>query len=278
MGAPPHGGFAMGIERFVALLAGEPNIREMIAFPKVASGSDPLTGAPTTIPERIARRARNPDVAAELSPLARSGRWRGHTCRAVVRGRRRRAESTRCPHERTRSVAPRRADRAAAAQDLPRRRDGGYERDRVREAFDAFRRHVAPAAGPAARAAGRRQASTGRADRPRRADGLAAPDPRRRRVRGHDRARRPGGVRERSSRAPSKRCAASRVDLAAARGARSSASAQETERQRVEIVNAARNEARELLTKPNRDAAQELREAEARAPGCSSSRATRRPS
>jgi aspartyl-tRNA synthetase len=46
MGAPPHGGFALGIERFVALLAGEANIREVIAFPKTASGSDPLTGAP----------------------------------------------------------------------------------------------------------------------------------------------------------------------------------------------------------------------------------------
>ena len=46
MGAPPHGGFALGIERFIALLAGESNIREVIAFPKTASGSDPLTGAP----------------------------------------------------------------------------------------------------------------------------------------------------------------------------------------------------------------------------------------
>jgi len=46
LGAPPHGGFALGIERFVALLAGESNIREVIAFPKTASGSDPLTGAP----------------------------------------------------------------------------------------------------------------------------------------------------------------------------------------------------------------------------------------
>ncbi len=50
MGAPPHGGFAMGLDRFVALLAGEPNIREVIAFPKVSSGSDPLTGAPSTVP------------------------------------------------------------------------------------------------------------------------------------------------------------------------------------------------------------------------------------
>ena len=50
MGAPPHGGFALGIERFVALLAGEANIREIVAFPKTASGSELMTGAPTEIP------------------------------------------------------------------------------------------------------------------------------------------------------------------------------------------------------------------------------------
>ncbi|MEX1358054.1 MAG: aspartate--tRNA ligase [Gaiellaceae bacterium] len=55
MGAPPHGGFAMGIERFVALLAGEPNIREIVPFPKVSSGSDPLTGAPTPMPDEVLR-------------------------------------------------------------------------------------------------------------------------------------------------------------------------------------------------------------------------------
>ena len=55
MGAPPHGGFALGIERFLALLADEPNIREVVAFPKVSSGSDPLTGAPTPIPEQVQR-------------------------------------------------------------------------------------------------------------------------------------------------------------------------------------------------------------------------------
>jgi aspartyl-tRNA synthetase len=54
MGAPPHGGFALGIERFFALLADESNIREVIAFPKTASGSDPLTGAPApTTKERL---------------------------------------------------------------------------------------------------------------------------------------------------------------------------------------------------------------------------------
>jgi len=53
MGAPPHGGFALGLDRFVALLAGEPNIREVTAFPKVSSGSDPLTGAPSAIPSAV---------------------------------------------------------------------------------------------------------------------------------------------------------------------------------------------------------------------------------
>jgi aspartyl-tRNA synthetase len=48
-GAPPHAGFAFGIDRLAALLAGEENIREVIAFPKTQSGSDPLTNAPTPI-------------------------------------------------------------------------------------------------------------------------------------------------------------------------------------------------------------------------------------
>jgi aspartyl-tRNA synthetase len=48
-GAPPHAGFALGIDRFAAVLAGEENIREVIAFPKTQSGTDPLTGAPTPL-------------------------------------------------------------------------------------------------------------------------------------------------------------------------------------------------------------------------------------
>jgi aspartyl-tRNA synthetase len=53
-GAPPHAGFAFGIDRLVALLAGEENIREVIAFPKTQSGADPLTGAPGPLdPEQL---------------------------------------------------------------------------------------------------------------------------------------------------------------------------------------------------------------------------------
>jgi aspartyl-tRNA synthetase len=48
-GAPPHGGIAMGIDRIVGALAGVESIRDTIAFPKAASGADPLTGAPAGV-------------------------------------------------------------------------------------------------------------------------------------------------------------------------------------------------------------------------------------
>ena len=51
-GAPPHGGIALGLDRLVALMAGETSIREVIPFPKTARGTDLMSDAPTTVPEQ----------------------------------------------------------------------------------------------------------------------------------------------------------------------------------------------------------------------------------
>ena len=67
-GAPPHGGFAYGIDRLTAILAGEENIREVIAFPKPQSGTDPMTNAPTAVdPDQLA------DLGLRLAPRPKTG-------------------------------------------------------------------------------------------------------------------------------------------------------------------------------------------------------------
>jgi aspartyl-tRNA synthetase len=57
-GAPPHAGFAFGIDRLVAIFAGEENIREVIAYPKTQSGADLMTGAPKAVAAKVIRELR----------------------------------------------------------------------------------------------------------------------------------------------------------------------------------------------------------------------------
>ncbi len=54
-GTPPHGGIALGLDRMIALMAGVPSIRDVIAFPKTARATDPMTDAPAPVEERQLR-------------------------------------------------------------------------------------------------------------------------------------------------------------------------------------------------------------------------------
>jgi len=67
-GAPPHGGIAMGLDRVAMLLAGRETIRDVIAFPKAASGADPLTGAPAPVDARQLR-----ELGVSVPPRPQAG-------------------------------------------------------------------------------------------------------------------------------------------------------------------------------------------------------------
>ena len=139
-------------------------------------------------------------------------------------------------------------------EDIPQAPGGGYDADRVRDAFDAFRRHAAQLQAQlrVLQAAGRTRQR--RADRPRGPHGRPAPDPRRGRVRRHARARR-------AERRPPTQLARTEEEVRRRqrelqeREAEIERYRQESERQRAEMLNAARNEARELLAnaQPRRD-------------------------
>jgi len=75
-GPPPHGGIALGVDRLAALMAGADSIREVIAFPKTASGGDPLTGAPTPITD-AQRKESGVDAQPEAAETETSDGKRG---------------------------------------------------------------------------------------------------------------------------------------------------------------------------------------------------------
>ncbi|MCY7304393.1 MAG: aspartate--tRNA ligase, partial [Thermoleophilia bacterium] len=111
MGAPPHGGIALGIDRMTMVLAGEANLRDVIAFPKNQAGLDPMSGAPSAITDLQLAELGLRVVEAPQTPGA-GGACRGGTAAARARGR---GAARRCDRARSDRAAKRRCGRDAHA-------------------------------------------------------------------------------------------------------------------------------------------------------------------
>ena len=86
-GAPPHGGIAIGIDRWAALFTDQTNIREVMAFPKTASGSDLMLGAPSPVePEQLAELGLAAGAEAKPRRAETGGRCRGQTLPSAPKG------------------------------------------------------------------------------------------------------------------------------------------------------------------------------------------------
>jgi hypothetical protein len=153
MGAPPHGGIALGIDRTTMVLAGEANLRDVVAFPKNQAGLDPMSGAPSPITDQ---------QLAELGPPRRRAP-KGRRLDAC--GRRATAADARGGRTARRARCPR-GDRAPAATRPVRRRNRSALWRPVAAGTRRSRRRAGPSETPSGRRCGSSSRTLARRDAP----------------------------------------------------------------------------------------------------------------